>query len=77
MVAKFLDDNKQKTSLKIKLIDLIQLHLICQMLVTFSGVDPKGTYLSLEKEKENICVLFTYSMKGAREIRKFHVVVVQ
>ena len=44
MVAHFLDDNKTKTSLK-KLIrtasyfiDLIQFHLICQMLAKFSGV---------------------------------------
>ena len=44
MVAHFLDDNKTKTSLK-KLIrtvsyfiDLIQFHLICQMLVKFPGL---------------------------------------
>ena len=45
MVAHFLDDNTTKTSLK-KLfirtvsyfIDLIQFHLICQMLAKFSGV---------------------------------------
>ena len=45
MVAHFLDDNKTKTSLKKLLIrtvsyfiDLIQFHLICQMLAKFSGV---------------------------------------
>ena len=34
-------------------------------------------YLSLKKESDNFCVLLTYSIKRAREIRKFHVVVVQ
>ena len=44
MVAHFLDDNKTKTSLKTLIrtvsyfIDLIQFHLICQMLAKFSGV---------------------------------------
>ena len=32
---------------------------------------------TLEKEKENFCVVLTYSMERAREIRKFHVAVVQ
>ena len=54
MVVKFLDDNKLKTSLKkrihavSKFIDLIQFHVICQMLANFPGLNPKGTYLSLE-----------------------------
>ena len=30
----------------------------------------KGPYLSLEKEKDNFCVVFTYSIKQACEIRK-------
>ena len=43
MVANFLNDNKLKTSLKkwirsvSNFIDLIQFHLICQILATFSG----------------------------------------
>ena len=46
------------------------------MLVKFSGLNPKGPYLSLEKE--NFCtVLLTYSIKQVREIRKFPVAVVQ
>ena len=56
-------------------IDRIQSDLICQMLANFSGLNPKGPYLSLEKEKENSCAVFTYSIKRAREIRKFHVAV--
>ena len=40
-------------------------------------LNPKGMYLSGEKEKENVCAVFTYSIKQAREIRRFHVVVVQ
>ena len=47
------------------------------MLAKCSGLNPKGPYVSLEKEKENFCVVLTYSIKRAREIRKFHVAVVQ
>ena len=47
------------------------------MLAKFSGLNPKGPYVSLEKEKQNFCVVVTYSIKRAREIRKFHVAVVQ
>ena len=43
------------------------------MLAKFYGLNPKGPYLSFEKEKENFCVLPTYSIKRANEIRKFHV----
>ena len=45
------------------------------MLAKFSGFDPKGPHLSLEKE--TFCVVFTYFLKRAREIRRFHVPVVQ
>ena len=47
------------------------------MLAFVSGLKPKGPYLSLEKEKETFCVVFTNYVKRAREIRKFHVAVVQ
>ena len=51
------------------------------MLAKFSGLNPKGPYLSSEGKKkqtnENFCVVFTYSMKGARKIRTFHVAVMQ
>ena len=47
------------------------------MLATFSGLNPKGPNLSLGKEKETFCDVFTHSVKRAREIRKFHVAVVQ
>ena len=49
------------------------------MLAKFPGLNPKGPHLSLEKEKEKetFCVVFTYSVKRAREIKKFHVAVVQ
>ena len=43
------------------------------MLAKFSGLNPKGPYLSFEKEKENFCVVPTYSMKRANEIRIFYV----
>ena len=41
------------------------------------GLNLKGPYLSLKKEKENFCVVFTYSIKQAREISNFHIAVVQ
>ena len=47
------------------------------MLPKCSGFNPKGPYLSLEKEKKNFCVVFTYSVRRARDIGKFHVAVVQ
>ena len=56
MVATFLDDNKPKTLLKkwnrtvSNFIDVNYFHLICQMLVKLSGVDPRRQYVSLEKE---------------------------
>ena len=41
MVAKFLDDNRSKTCIRTasNFIDLIQFHLICQMLAKFSGFE--------------------------------------
>ena len=59
MVAKFLDDKKPISNF----IDLIQFHLICQMLAKFSGLNPNGPYVSLEKEKETFCVVLAYSIK--------------
>ena len=47
------------------------------MLAKFSELNPKGPYLSLEKEKESFCVVLTYSIERALEIRKFHVAVLQ
>ena len=47
------------------------------MSAKFSGFNSKGPYLSLEKEKDTFCVVFTYSVKWVCEIRKFHVAVVQ
>ena len=43
----------------------------------FLGINPKGPYLGLEKEKYFFCVVFTYFAKRVREIRKFHVAVKQ
>ena len=47
------------------------------MFTKFSGLNPKGLYVRFEKEKQNFCVVLTYSIKQVREIRKFHVTVVQ
>ena len=63
-----------KTSLKkwirfaTNFIDLIQFYLIWQMFANFSQV---------ESGKDNFSVVFTYSIKRAYGIRKFHVAVVQ
>ena len=46
------------------------------MLGKFSGVKCERTVFKLRKRKQN-CVVFTYLIKRAHEIRKFHVVVVQ
>ena len=46
------------------------------MFVKFSGFNPKGSYLSLEKEKETFCVVFTYCLNRALETRKSHIAVV-
>ena len=32
----------------------------------FSGLNPKGPYLTLEKEKENFCVILIDSIKRAQ-----------
>ena len=40
-------------------------------------LNPKGPYLSLEEEKDNFRVVFTYFIKRTYEIRKFHVAGVQ
>ena len=81
MVAKFPDDKKSKNSPKKwirtvpNLVDLVQFHLICQMLAKFSGVESERAVFKLRKRI--FCVVFAYSIKRAREIRKFHVAVVQ
>ena len=84
MVAKFLDHTKPKTSLKkwsctvSNFIELMQFHLICQMLGKFSGVKSERTASKFRKRKwKLLCYVFTFSFKPVREIRRFHVAVVQ
>ena len=85
VVAKFLDDNKLKTSLKkgirtiSNFIDVIEFHLTCQMLAKFPEVESERIVSKFRKRRRafNFCVVFTYSIKRASEIRKFHVAVVQ
>ena len=38
------------------------------MMGKFSGLNPKRLYVSLEKEKQNFCVVLTNSIKRACEI---------
>ena len=47
------------------------------MLAKFSELNPKEPYVSFEKEKQNFCVVLTYSIRRARQIRKFHVAVMK
>ena len=81
MVAQFLDDNKPIESLK-SLFTLFQTLLILFNFIKFDKSwrnflwERIYCYLSLEKECDNFCVVFAYSIKQAHEIRKFHVVVV-
>ena len=75
MVAKFLDDNKPKTSL-IKWIRRVSNFIdLVKCWQNFLGLNPKRPYLSLQKEKENF--MLTYFVKRVRNIRKFHVAVMQ
>ena len=74
MVAKFLDDKKPQmgTRTDSKFIDLIQFHLICQMLAKyFLGLSSKGPYVNFEIEKHNFCVVFTYYIKRGIKLGSF------
>ena len=63
MVAKFLDDKKPKTSLKkwtrtvSDFDDVIQFHLICQMMAKFSGFKSERTEFRKRKRKFLRCAL--------------------
>ena len=77
MVAKFLDDNKPKTSLK-KWIRTVsnfnkptQFHLFVKCLRNSLWLNAKVLCLCLEKE--NFCAVSTSFIEWAHEIRKFHV----
>ena len=52
---------------------LFNLSNVCEIF----WVEYKRTVSKFRKKKQNVCVVFTYSMKGAREIWKFHVAVMQ
>ena len=68
---------KQRIRTVSNLIDLIQFQLkFVKCWRNFRGLNPKGPYLSLDMERKNI-VVFTDYIKQAREIRTFHVAVVQ
>jgi len=79
MVVKFLDDNKPKMSLKkwihtvSNFSDLVQFHLICQMLAKFSGVKSERTVSKFRERKRKLLCSF----KLEHEIRKFQVTVMQ
>ena len=64
MVAKFLDENKAKTTLKNRIrtvsnvIDLIQFHLICKNLAKLSEVESERTVSDLRRRRRK----FLYSI---------------
>ena len=75
MVAKFLDDNKPKTSLKkwirtvLNFIDLTQFQLICQMLATFSRDESERTVSKVRKIKiKFFCCVHPVHKAGARNV---------
>ena len=73
MVAKFLDDNKPKTSREFTLFQtpsiLFNFNQFVECWQNFLRLNPKVPYLSLEKEKKgNFCVVFTYFINRAHEI---------
>ena len=56
----------------------IKLRKIRNIFAKFSAVESErivytAVHVSLEKEIENLCAVFTYSIKQARQIRKFYV----
>ena len=79
MVAKFLDDNKPKIHLRSK----FALHRCYSISFNLSHVgeifriESERTVSEFRKDKETFCFVFTYSVKRAHEISKFHVAVVQ
>ena len=82
MVAKLLDDSKPIKPLK-SVFALFQTSPILFNFIQFGKSwrnflwDRVCRYVNLEKESDNFRVVFIYSIKRAREIRKFHVVVLQ
>ena len=65
MVVKFLDDNKPKTSLEkwihtlSKFIDLMQFHLICQIMAKFSGVKSVRIVSEFRGRKRKFCLVLS------------------
>ena len=83
MVANFGVTTNQKRHLKSEFAHLQTSSILFNFILfgkywrIFLGLNPKGPYLSLEEEKDNFCVVFTYSIKRACEIWIFHVAGVQ
>ena len=70
MVVKFLDENKPKKKVNSHSFKLHRSYSIsfnqCQMLAKFSGLNPKGPYLSLGKRKGNfLCCAHLRHKAGA------------
>ena len=63
-----------KTSPKQWILAVLKFTPLFQLLAIFKELNSEGAYLSLQKEKENRCLVSTCP---PREIRKFHVGIVQ
>ena len=78
MVAKFLDDNKPKIQLKRDFVPFQTSSILFNFIQFVKLVESERTVSKFrKKENENLCVVFTNSMKWARETRKVHVAVMQ
>ena len=54
----------------INVIAHIHFHLICQVLLKYSGVESERTASRFRRKKRKICAVFSYFIKRACEIRK-------
>ena len=76
-IAKFLDDNKPKTSLKKSIrtvsnfFNLTQFNLIRKILAKLSEVEPEKTVSGLEKEQENFVLCLPIPWSGHVKLGSF------
>ena len=70
MEAKFLDDHKPKILLKTEYLlfqtqSLLQFHLICQMVASFSGAESHRTVFKFRKKKKRKFLCCVYLLHKA------------
>ena len=77
MVAKFLDDNKLEVHLKSEFALFQSSSILFGFIFFVSGVESERTVSKFRKRKRKLLRCVHLLLKRAREIRKFHVVIVQ